>query len=91
MTLLGHPLLPAAVAGIAGRIAARGANIDRIVRLSPYPVTSIELEVSGADPAELRVALAAEAVDAAGRRRRPAQRAAPTGQAAASSWTSTRP
>jgi phosphoserine phosphatase len=61
VTLLGHPLLPAAVAGIAGRIAACGANIDRIVRLSPYPVTSIELEVSGADPAELRVELAAEA------------------------------
>ena len=61
VTLLGHPLLPAAVAGIAGRIASCGANIDRIVRLSPYPVTSIELEVSGADPAELRVELAAEA------------------------------
>lgn len=61
VTLLGHPLLPAAVAGIAGRIAASGANIDRIVRLSPYPVTSIELEVSGADPATLRVELAAEA------------------------------
>ena len=61
VTLLGHPLLPAAVAGIAGRIAACGANIDRIVRLSPYPVTSIELEVSGADPADLRVELAAEA------------------------------
>jgi phosphoserine phosphatase len=62
VTLLGHPLLPAAVAGIAGRIASCGANIDRIVRLSPYPVTSIQLEVSGADPADLRVALAAEAM-----------------------------
>jgi phosphoserine phosphatase len=61
VTLLGHPLLPAAVAGIAGRIAASGANIDRIVRLSPYPVTSLELEVSGADPAALRIELAAEA------------------------------
>jgi phosphoserine phosphatase len=61
VTLLGHPLLPAAVAGIAGRIAATGANIDRIVRLSPYPVTSIELDVSGADPALLRTELAAEA------------------------------
>jgi phosphoserine phosphatase len=61
VTLLGHPLLPAAVAGIAGRIAACGANIDRIVRLSPYPVTSIELDVSGADPALLRTELAAEA------------------------------
>ena len=61
VTLLGHPLLPAAVAGIAGRVAASGANIDRIVRLSPYPVTSIELEVSGADPDRLRIDLAAEA------------------------------
>jgi phosphoserine phosphatase len=61
VTLLGHPLRPAAVAGIAGRIASCGANIDRIVRLSPYPVTSIELEVSGADPALLRTELAAEA------------------------------
>jgi len=61
VTLLGHPLLPAAVAGIAGRIASAGANIDRIVRLSPYPVTSIEFEVSGADPDLLRAELAAEA------------------------------
>ena len=61
VTLLGHPLLPAAVAGIAGRIAAGGANIDRIVRLSPYPVTSIQFEVSGADPDLLRTDLAAEA------------------------------
>jgi len=61
VTLLGHPLLPAAVAGIAGRIADCGANIDRIVRLSPYPVTSIQLEVSGADPQQLRAELAVEA------------------------------
>jgi len=61
VTLLGHPLLPAAVAGIAGRIASAGANIDRIVRLSPYPVTSIEFEVSGADPDLLRAELAVEA------------------------------
>ncbi len=62
VTILGHPLVPAAVAGIAGRIASAGANIDRIVRLSPYPVTSIEFEVSGADPDLLRTELAGEAV-----------------------------
>ena len=62
VTLLGRPLLPAAVAAIAGTIAQTGANIDRIVRLSSYPVTTIELEVSGADPDRLRVELAAAAV-----------------------------
>jgi phosphoserine phosphatase len=62
VTLLGHPLRPAAVGGIAGRIAGTGANIDRIVRLAAYPVTSIEMEVSGADPDLLRTELAAEAV-----------------------------
>jgi phosphoserine phosphatase len=49
------------MAGIAARVAGCGANIDRIVRLSRYPVTGIELEVAGADPDELRKALAAEA------------------------------
>ena len=62
VTILGHPLRPSAVAAIAGRIAAGGANIDRIVRLAAYPVTSVEFEVSGADPAVLRVELAAEAL-----------------------------
>jgi len=61
VTLLGTPLLPAAVAAIAGTVAGTGANIDRIVRLSSYPVTTIELEVSGADPDRLRAALAAAA------------------------------
>ena len=61
VTVLGSPLSPAAVAAIAGRIAASGANIDRIDRLAHRPVTCIELDVSGADPAALRVALAQEA------------------------------
>jgi phosphoserine phosphatase len=61
VTVLAAPLLPAAVAGIAGRIAACGANIDRILRLASYPVTCLELEVSGADPDLLRTELAAEA------------------------------
>ena len=49
VTVLGHPLRPAAVAAIAGRIADTGANIDRIVRMARYPVTAIEFNVSGAD------------------------------------------
>ncbi|MGC5009488.1 phosphoserine phosphatase SerB [Streptosporangium sp. DT93] len=61
VTVLGSPLQPAAMAGIAGRIAAAGANIDRIERLSSYPVTCIELSVSGADPDTLRAELAVEA------------------------------
>src|SRR5258708_25965227 len=63
VTILGEPLLPAAIAGIAGRIAANGANIDRIERLSHYPVTTIEMDVSGADPDQLRAALAIEAAE----------------------------
>ncbi len=62
VTVLGSPLLPSAVAAIAGRIAAGGANIDRIGRLALYPVTCIELDVSGADPRTLRAELSTEAV-----------------------------
>lgn len=61
VTVVGAPLLPAAMAGITGRIAACGANIDRIERLSSYPVTCIEMAVSGADSQAMRAALAAEA------------------------------
>jgi phosphoserine phosphatase len=61
VTVLGTPLRPPAVAGIAGRIADSGANIDRIVRMARYPVTAIEFHVSGAHPDQLRTLLAAEA------------------------------
>lgn len=63
VTVLGSPLLPSAIAAIAGRIAASGANIDRIGRLANRPVTCIELEVSGADPRWLRTVLARESVE----------------------------
>ncbi len=62
VTVLGQPLLPTAMAAVAGRIASCGANIDRIDRLASYPVTSIELEVSGADPGLLRLELAKDAL-----------------------------
>ena len=62
VTVVGSPLLPSAVAAIASRIAASGANIDRIDRLADRPVTCIELDVSGADPDALRAALTSEAV-----------------------------
>jgi phosphoserine phosphatase len=52
VTLLGAPLLPAAVAAIAERLAERGANIDRIRRLARTPVTAVEFDVSGDDVAQ---------------------------------------
>jgi phosphoserine phosphatase len=61
VTVIGNPLLPAALSAITGRIAANGANIDRITRLASDPVTCIELEVSGASPQSLRDDLAREA------------------------------
>ncbi len=61
VSVLGATLQPAAIAGIAGRISAAGANIDRIERLAQWPVTCIELSVSGANPDQLRIDLAAEA------------------------------
>jgi phosphoserine phosphatase len=61
VTVLGAPLRAEAVSAIAGRIADVGANIDRIERMARYPVTAIELHVSGADPDRLRIVLAAEA------------------------------
>jgi phosphoserine phosphatase len=63
VTVLGWPLEPSAVASIAGRIAANGANIDRITRLADRPVTCIEFEVSGADPVTLRSVLARDSVE----------------------------
>ncbi len=61
VTVLGSPLRPSAVSAIAGRIADTGANIDRIVRMARYPVTAIEMDVSGAAPDLLRTLLSTEA------------------------------
>jgi phosphoserine phosphatase len=63
VTLLGSPLAPAAITVIAGLIAASGANIDRISRLAQRPVTCIEMDVSGGDPAVLRTDLARAAAE----------------------------
>src|SRR6266851_2512834 len=63
VTLLGSPLSPGAITAIAGRIAASGANIDRIGRLADRPVTCIEMEVSGAEPDRLRADLARDAAE----------------------------
>ncbi len=61
VTVLGTPLRSGAVAAIAGRIADTGANIDRIERMARYPITAIDLHVSGFDPERLRDILAREA------------------------------
>ena len=53
---------PAALAGITRRLAACGANIERVVRLSSWPAQSFELLVSGGATDRLRSELAAEAV-----------------------------
>jgi phosphoserine phosphatase len=61
VTILGQPLRARAIAGITARIAACGANIDRITRLSRYPITSFELLVAGCGSDRLRRELSAEA------------------------------
>jgi phosphoserine phosphatase len=61
VTVIGTPLKASAMAAVAGRIADSGANIDRIERMARYPVTAIDLHVSGTDPEVLRGLLASEA------------------------------
>ncbi len=56
------PLPPAALAGVTRRLASCGANIERVQRLSSFPAQSYELLVAGGDTAQLRAALATEAV-----------------------------
>jgi phosphoserine phosphatase len=63
VVVIGSPLQATAVAGITARIAASGANIDRIRRLSQYPVTTVEFDISVADVEHLRRDLALEAAD----------------------------
>lgn len=60
VTILGSPLRPGALAVAASTIALCGGNIESIERLAAYPVTAIELHVSGADHPLLRSRLAAE-------------------------------
>ncbi len=61
VTVIGAPLKASAMSAIAGRIADAGANIDRIERMARYPVTAIDLAISGVEPEILRPILAAEA------------------------------
>ena len=61
ITLLAPEVDAATLRGVTGCVARCGGNIERIVRLSAYPVHSYELSVAGADVDGLRRALAEEA------------------------------
>ena len=58
VVVLGAPLSADAVSLVTTRIADHGANIDRIRRLSRYPLTTVEFDISGADLPSLRTELA---------------------------------
>jgi phosphoserine phosphatase len=54
VTVIGPRIEPAAFGAVAEAIAGAGGNIDRIVRLSRYPVVSYELAVAGGDLTAMR-------------------------------------
>ena len=58
VVVMGAPLETSHVAAVSRAVAEHGANIDRIRRLSRWPVTTVELDVSGADVPRLRRDLA---------------------------------
>ncbi|MFT7648929.1 MAG: phosphoserine phosphatase [Candidatus Poriferisodalaceae bacterium] len=57
VTLLGNELSPQVLAEATSAIAASGANIDRIVRLSKYPIWTYEFLIEGGDYRQLQEAL----------------------------------
>jgi phosphoserine phosphatase len=61
VTVLAPDVTATDLEAVCGRIAESGGNIERIVRLSDYPVHSYELTVAGAHLDLLRRSLAAEA------------------------------
>lgn len=58
VVVLGAPIRATGLAAVTTAIGDQGANIDRIRRLSRDPVTTLELDLSGADVPQLRRALA---------------------------------
>ncbi|MGI8458390.1 MAG: phosphoserine phosphatase SerB [Propionibacteriaceae bacterium] len=60
VTVIGAPLPARALAALTRSIAERGGNIDRMERMARYPVTAIDLHVSGVEPDQLRITLSAE-------------------------------
>ena len=65
VVLLSEDLKPSAINAVANAIANSGGNIERIHRTASYPVTAIELTVSGADQGKLRTDLAQVGTDSA--------------------------
>ena len=65
VVLLSEDLKPSAINAVANAIANNGGNIERIHRTASYPVTAIELTVSGADQGKLRTDLAQVGTDSA--------------------------
>ena len=63
VVLLSEDLKPSAINAVANAIANSGGNIERIHRTASYPVTAIELTVSGADQGKLRTDLAQVGTD----------------------------
>jgi phosphoserine phosphatase len=63
VTVIGANLPPGALRDVTGAIAAGGGNIDRIVRLSRYPVVSFEFVVVDGDVDRMRRHLVAASVD----------------------------
>ena len=63
VVLLSEDLKPSAINAVANAIANNGGNIERIHRTASYPVTAIELTVSGADQGKLRTDLAQVGTD----------------------------
>jgi phosphoserine phosphatase len=54
VTVLGRRLGPAELGSVAGAIAVGAGNIERIIRLSRYPVFSYELQVTGGNEEVMR-------------------------------------
>jgi phosphoserine phosphatase len=63
VTVIGASLPPGALRDITGAIAAGGGNIDRIVRLSRYPVVSFEFVVVDGDVDRMRTHLVAASAE----------------------------
>ena len=58
VVVLAQELKPSSINAVANAIANNGGNIERIHRTASYPVTAIELTVSGAEQGKLRTDLA---------------------------------
>ena len=63
VTVIGQVLTPGALRDLTGAISTAGANIDRIVRLSRYPVVSYEFVTLDGDVDRMRAELVAAAKD----------------------------